>query len=99
MTDAAAATAEARTVLNHEVGLHARPAVKLTQLAASFASDVHLRVGDGGDWINAKSIVKVMKLKARTSETLFFRAQGADADRAVRALIGLVERRFDEPAA
>lgn len=97
MTDVA--VAEAQTVLSHEVGLHARPAVRLTQLAATFDAEVQLRVGNGGDWINAKSIVKVMKLKARTSETLFFRAEGSDADRAVRALIDLVERRFDEPAA
>ncbi|MDJ0609531.1 MAG: HPr family phosphocarrier protein [Kiloniellales bacterium] len=91
--------AEGRTIISHDVGLHARPAVKLTQLAASFSSEVRLRVGDGGDWVDAKSIVKVMKLKARTSETLFFEARGADAQQAVAALVHLVERRFDEQPA
>lgn len=91
--------AEASIVLTHAVGLHARPAVKLTQIAARFASSIRLRVDEAGDWVDAKSIVKVMKLKARTSSTLHFRAEGADAAEAVRTLVGLVERDFDESAA
>jgi phosphocarrier protein len=91
--------AEASIVLTHEIGLHARPAVKLTQMAARFAAEIRLKVGEAGDWVDAKSIVKVMRLKARTSATLHFRAEGADAADAVRTLVGLVERDFDEPAA
>lgn len=90
--------AEGRTVLTHSVGLHARPAVKLTQLAARFTSDVRLRVDDA-DWVDAKSIVKVMGLKARTNTVLHFAAHGSDADAAVRELIDLVERGFDEQPA
>ena len=90
--------AEGQTILSHEVGLHARPAVKLTQLAARFSSDVKLRAGDSGDWVDAKSIVKVMKLKARTNQMLFFEAWGEDAQQAVKELVDLVERRFDEQA-
>lgn len=86
--------AEGAQELTHEVGLHARPAVKLTQLAARFDSDVRLRVGEDGDWINAKSVSKVMRLKVRTGKTLHFRAEGGDADEAVAALQGLVERGF-----
>ncbi len=91
--------AEASIVLTHDIGLHARPAVKLTQIAARFASNIRLKVGEAGDWVDAKSIIKVMKLKARTSATLHFRAEGADAAEALCTLVGLVERDFDEPAA
>ena len=91
----AAVRAEGRVVLTHAVGLHARPAVKLTQLASRFAADVRLKVDDA-DWVDAKSIVKVMKLKARPNVVLHFAAQGSDADAAVRELVELVERGFDE---
>lgn len=90
--------AEGNTVIKHAVGLHARPAVKLTQLAARFRAEINLRAGEAGDWVNAKSIAKVMKLKARTSATLYFRAEGEDAGNAVRELVDLVERNFDEPS-
>jgi phosphocarrier protein HPr len=77
-------------------GLHARPAVKLTKLAKQFAAEVRVRVGAGDDWVNAKSPNRVMKLKARHGETLAFEAEGPDAADAVRALVALVERNFDE---
>jgi phosphotransferase system HPr-like phosphotransfer protein len=37
-----------------------------------------------------------MKLKARHGETVAFEAEGRDAADAVRALVALVERNFDE---
>jgi phosphocarrier protein len=98
LENAGSGRAQARIVITHAIGLHARPAVKLTQLAATFASDIALRVDDRPDWVDAKSIVKVMKLKARAQSTLHFRAVGHDADEAVRRLVGLVERDFDDAA-
>jgi phosphocarrier protein len=49
-----------------------------------------------GPWIDAKSIVKVMAMKARQNSTLFVRAAGADAEAAVAAVTALVTRDFDE---
>ena len=83
-------------VITHKIGLHARPSVKLTKLAKRYGSDVRLRAGAANDWINAKSIVKVMALKVAVGERLFFEARGDDAGDAVGALIALVERNFDE---
>src|SRR5690606_6051935 len=74
---------EGRVVLTDALGLHARPAVRLTQLAAGFTSRVCVRVDDAA-WVDAKSIVKVMGLKARPYSTLHFLAEGSDADAAVR---------------
>jgi phosphocarrier protein len=92
--------AEGSALITHAIGLHARPSVKLTKLAKSFASAVHLR-GEGlVDWVDAKSIVRVMGLKLREGTTVHFRAAGPDAAAAIDALIGLVKRDFDErPAA
>ncbi|MBS0558974.1 MAG: HPr family phosphocarrier protein [Proteobacteria bacterium] len=85
-------------LLTHAVGLHARPSVKLTKLAKQFAARIDLGLSDAGPWIDAKSIVKVMAAKAPQGSTLHFRAEGADAAEAVTALVGLVERDFDEGA-
>ena len=38
--------AEASIVITHQVGLHARPSVKLTKLAKSFQCEIRVR-GDG----------------------------------------------------
>ena len=89
-------TAAGSVVITHDVGLHARPSVKLTKLAKGFASTLEIAGSAEGPWIDAKSIVKVMAMKARQDSTLFVRAAGADAQAAVDAVIGLVRRDFDE---
>ena len=83
-------------VIHHEVGLHARPSVKLTKLAKTFACVIEIAGIPEGPWIDAKSIVKVMAMKAKQDSTLYVRAQGGDAAAAVAALKSLVERDFDE---
>ena len=89
-------TAEASVVITHDVGLHARPSVKLTKLAKGFTSTLEIAGTPEGPWIDAKSIVKVMAMKAKQDSTLFVRAAGSDAQAAVDAVIGLVRRDFDE---
>ena len=91
--------ASGAVLLTHAVGLHARPSVKLTKLAKTFQSRIELSPSPGGPWIDAKSIVKVMAAKVPQGVHLHFRAAGDDAATAVAALIGLVERDFDEARA
>ena len=88
----------ASALLTNEVGLHARPAVKLTQLAKSFAATVELALEPDGPWVDAKSPVRIMRVKAAKGTLLHFRASGSDADAAVGALVDLVARGFDEDA-
>lgn len=83
-------------LLTNAVGLHARPSVKLTQLAKSFSSTVSVSTDAAGPWVDAKSPVKIMRVKAPKGTTLYFEALGDDAQEAVAALAALVERRFDE---
>lgn len=83
-------------VITHDAGLHARPSVKLTKLAKGFAAAIEIAGSESGPWIDAKSIVKVMAMKAKQHSTLFVRASGADANRAVAAVTGLVTRDFDD---
>jgi phosphocarrier protein HPr len=90
--------AEAQVLITHDVGLHARPSVKLTKLAKGFGARIVLALAEDGPWVDAKSIVKVMATKAPKGSTLYLRAEGDDAEDAIEALVGLVERDFDEGA-
>jgi len=83
-------------VITHDIGLHARPSVKLTKLAKGFASAVQVASDANGPWIDARSIVKVMAMKVRQNTTLYVRAHGSDAAAAVAALVDLAERDFAE---
>ncbi|WP_257165489.1 HPr family phosphocarrier protein [Bradyrhizobium sp. SRS-191] len=87
---------KAHALLINEVGLHARPSVKLTQLAKRFAATIEIAIAADGPWTDAKSPVKIMRVKAAKGETLYMRANGTDAEEALRALADLVNRKFDE---
>jgi phosphocarrier protein HPr len=92
----------AAALLTNAVGLHARPSVKLTQLAKSFGATVEIALALEGPWADAKSPVKVMRMKAPKGTMLHIRASGRDAAEAVEAMVALVEHRFggqDEVAA
>ncbi|MEO5759940.1 MAG: HPr family phosphocarrier protein [Mesorhizobium sp.] len=91
-------SAEATVLITHDVGLHARPSVKFTKLAKTFAAEVEVALAANGPWFDAKSIVKVMAAKAPKGTMLHIRARGDGADEAVDALIELVQRDFDEGA-
>ena len=87
---------EAQVVITNPTGLHARPAVKLAQLAAGFDANVEVRAGDDGEWVRARSTARVMKLKAGAQSTIHFRAEGSQAADALSALVDFVRRDFDE---
>jgi len=86
------------TLLTHSAGLHARPTLKLTILAKTFAAKIEIAAKPEGPWIDAKSVVKVMAMKVPKGVTLHIRANGDKAEEAVNAIIALVDRDFDEAA-
>ena len=65
--------------LVHAAGMHARPAVKLTKLAKKFQAQISIRASDAAEWINAKSIAKVMALRAARDSIIEIKASGEDA--------------------
>jgi len=93
-TDVRELTASA--LLTNKVGLHARPSVKLTQLAKRFSARIEVATAADGPWADAKSPVKLMRVKAAQGETLHFKASGADAEAALDALVEIVMQKFDE---
>lgn len=86
----------ASAVLVNKVGLHARPSVKLTQCAKSFVAKIELALAADGPWTDAKSPVKVMRVKAPQGATLHFRVTGADGAAALAAMLALVHDGFGE---
>jgi phosphocarrier protein HPr len=86
----------ASAVLVNPVGLHARPSVKLTQCAKSFAATIEIALAPDGPWTDAKSPVKVMRVKAPQGAMLYFRVAGSDGDAALAAVLALVHDGFGE---
>ncbi len=82
--------------LVNAVGLHARPSVKLTQLAKTFACRVEIALSADGPWVDAKSPVKVMRVKAPRGALLHVRTSGPGAGAAAEALMALVSSGFGE---
>ena len=80
--------------LIHAAGMHARPAVKLTKLAKKFQAQISIRASDAAEWINAKSVSKIMALRAARDSVIEIKASGEDAEAAVAALVAFVSRRF-----
>ena len=78
----------------NKLGLHARAAAKLTQIAGAFTSEIWL--SRSGRRVNAKSIMGVMMLAAGQGTSVVIEAKGDDADAAIAAIAQLVAERFGE---
>ncbi len=83
-----------RIVIANKLGLHARAAAKLVQLAATYDSEVVLR-RDTKE-VNGKSIMGVMMLAAGQGTEIEIATEGEDAQTALKELVALVENRFGE---
>jgi phosphocarrier protein HPr len=80
-------------IINH-LGLHARAAGKLRNLAEKFPCKIE--VIRGNLTANAKSLLGLMALEASKGTELVIRAKGTQAEDAVMALIELIKSRFGE---
>ena len=78
----------------NKLGLHARAAAKLTQIAGGFTSEIWL--SRSGRRVNAKSIMGVMMLAAGKGTTVLIEAKGDDAEQAIAALSKLIAEKFGE---
>ena len=75
-------------------GLHARAAAKFVEKACSFTSNI--TVFKETLEVSGRSIMGLLLLAAAPGETLKIRAEGRDSERAVKALVTLIESRFEE---
>ena len=82
------------TVTN-SAGLHTRPAAKLVEVASKYKSTV--RIGDQ-KMVDGKSILSLMMLAAIKGTQLKIEVKGPDEDRAIDALLNLINDDFGETA-
>lgn len=80
--------------VSNKLGLHARAAAKLTQLAGQFSSEIF--ISKGARRVNAKSIMGVMMLAAGIKTNVKIEANGSDADRALIAIQKIFDDKFGE---
>jgi len=78
----------------NRLGLHARAAAKLTQLAAKYQCDVV--ISRNNRKVNAKSIMGVMMLAAGKGVKVTLETSGPDEDEAMNALVALIGDYFGE---
>jgi len=78
----------------NKLGLHARAASKLVNLANKFRSDVW--IAREGTEVNAKSILGVLMLACGQGSRVTLRIEGADAAPAFDAISKLIKGGFGE---
>jgi phosphocarrier protein HPr len=90
------AQATGRFTIVNSLGLHARAATKLVQLASRFPCEVEISRDDQA--ANGKSVMGVLLLCGSKGTVLDVRATGERAQECVEALGALIANRFGEPS-
>ena len=86
--------ARGRFEIKNRLGLHARAATKLVQVASRYACDVN--VGRDGQVANAKSVMGVLLLCGSQGTSLDVEAEGDRAQEAVDEIGALITNLFGE---
>ncbi|HTB79021.1 MAG TPA: HPr family phosphocarrier protein [Polyangiaceae bacterium] len=84
----------ARFKIINQLGLHARAATKLVQLASKYPCDVEVARDDQS--ANGKSVMGVLLLCGSKGTVIEVRAKGERADECVQAIGALIADRFGE---
>lgn len=83
-------------IVSNRLGLHARAAARLVRRASEFVSHVQLVREDTQQIADGKSILGVLLLAVSPGTTIVIRVDGVDEERALAAVVELVERGFGE---
>ena len=78
----------------NKLGLHARSAAKLLEVAKQFSSSIQIQHKDKS--CDAKSILGLMTLAASCGATITITAEGDDESQAITAISQLIDNYFDE---
>jgi phosphocarrier protein len=87
-------TYSAEVEIKNSLGLHARPASLFVQLASSFISEI--KVEKDGESVNGKSLMGLLLLAAGYGTQIKITAIGNDAEKALQAIIELINSKFQE---
>ena len=89
-------TASSKVTITNRLGLHARPAMMLVDIAKKFQADITAQRTDQDEKVDGKSIMQIMMLAATQGTELEITAVGPDADDAVNEIVALIKSHFSE---
>lgn len=80
--------------IKNKLGLHARAAVKLVNMANRFVSSV--KIEKDGNEVDGKSILGILTLAAIQGSQITLKVAGKDENRAIKAIVSLIKNKFKE---
>ncbi len=80
--------------VKNQVGLHARPATYFIQKANEFKSTIWVEKDERQ--VSAKSLLGVLSMGIVRGTTITLKADGADEEASVNALVELINSNFEE---
>ncbi len=87
-------TTKRELFIRNRLGLHARAAIKLVELAQSFNAIITITNGDNS--ATADSVMGLLMLDSAQGQKIMVSAEGQDAQSALMAVSSLIEAGFDE---
>jgi len=87
----------AELTVNSEQGLHARPANLFIRTANQFSCDIKVKnLTTGSDFVNAKSILRVLSLGVYNGHVIHIQAEGTDELQAIEGISAVVKSNFSQ---
>ena len=80
--------------IKNKLGLHARAASQIVQLANKYASEVLIH--NNNMTANGKSVLGILTLTASLGTELIFEVNGEDAQELLEKLVALIDNKFGE---
>jgi phosphocarrier protein len=85
----------AELTVNSEQGLHARPADLFIRTANKFSCNIKVKnITTGSNFVNAKSILRVLSLGVYNGHVIHIQAEGTDELQAIEGISALVKGNF-----
>ncbi len=81
-------------LIQNKLGLHARAATKLVQLANRFESSI--TISSDGKQASADSVMALLMLESSMGKFITVHTEGKDAQLALEAIETLINQKFDE---
>jgi phosphocarrier protein len=94
MESAAPKSLSVRAEITNKKGLHARASAKFVETVARFSCEV--TVTKDGTSVSGRSIMGLMMLGAGPGSTIELKAEGLEAEAAMRAILSLIRAKFHE---
>ena len=85
---------ESNAMITNVKGMHLRAASEIVKLASTFAAEIRIVRGD--IIVDAKSLLALLLIEGSQGVEVTVTAEGSDEKGALKAIIGLIEAKFNE---